>query len=29
VKSVEKDETGNYPHTRIDEIQVEKKEKHA
>jgi len=29
VKSVEKDETGNYPHTRIDEIRVEKKEKHA
>jgi cyclic pyranopterin phosphate synthase len=29
VKSVEKDETGNYPHTRIDEIQVEKKVKHA
>ena len=29
VKSVEKDETGNYPHTRIEEIRVEKKEKHA
>jgi len=29
VKSVEKDETGNYPHTRIDAIRVEKKEKHA
>jgi len=27
VKSVEKDETGNYPHTRIEEIQVDKKEK--
>lgn len=29
VKSVEKDETGNYPHTRIEEIRVEKKEKRA
>jgi len=27
VKAEEKDETGNYPHTRIDDIQVEKKEK--
>lgn len=27
VKVEEKDETGNYPHTRIDEIQVDKKEK--
>jgi cyclic pyranopterin phosphate synthase len=27
VKSVEKDETGNYPHTRIEEIKVDKKEK--
>jgi cyclic pyranopterin phosphate synthase len=27
VKSVEKDETGNYPYTRIEEIKVEKKEK--
>ncbi len=27
VKAEEKDETGNYPHTRIDEIQVVKKEK--
>jgi cyclic pyranopterin phosphate synthase len=27
VKSEEKDETGNYPHTWIDEIRVEKKEK--
>ncbi len=29
VKSVEKDETGNYPHTKIEEIKVDKKEKHA
>jgi len=29
VKSEEKDETGNYPHTRIEEIMVEKKEKQA
>ena len=29
VKSVEKDETGNYPHTRIEEIKVDKKEKHV
>ena len=27
VKAEEKDETGNYPHTRIEEIQVDKKEK--
>ncbi len=27
VKVEEKDETGNYPHTRIEEIQVDKKEK--
>lgn len=27
VKSVEKDETGNYPHTRIEGIKVDKKEK--
>jgi cyclic pyranopterin phosphate synthase len=27
VKSEEKDETGNYPHTWIEEIRVEKKEK--
>ena len=27
VKAEEKDETGNYPHTRINEIRVEKKEK--
>ena len=27
VKSEEKDETGNYPHTRIEKIIVEKKEK--
>ncbi len=27
VKSVEKDETGNYPHTWIEEIRVERKEK--
>lgn len=27
VKSVEKDETGNYPHTWIEEIRVDKKEK--
>ena len=27
VKSEEKDETGNYPHTCIEEIMVEKKEK--
>jgi len=27
VKAEEKDETGNYPHTRIDDIRVEKKEK--
>ena len=27
VKSEEKDETGNYPHTKIEEILVEKKEK--
>ncbi len=29
VKVEEKDETGNYPHTRIDEIRVDKKEKRA
>ena len=29
VKAEEKDETGNYPHTRITEIRVEKKEKRA
>ncbi len=29
VKSVEKDETGNYPHTGIVEIRVDKKEKRA
>ena len=29
VKSVEKDETGNYPHTRIEELKVDKKEKRA
>ncbi|MBE0516546.1 MAG: cyclic pyranopterin monophosphate synthase MoaC [Methanophagales archaeon] len=29
VKSVEKDETGNYPHTRIEGIKVDKKEKHV
>ncbi|MCD6203781.1 MAG: cyclic pyranopterin monophosphate synthase MoaC [Methanophagales archaeon] len=29
VKSEEKDETGNYPHTCIEEIMVEKKEKQA
>ncbi|MBN1454965.1 MAG: cyclic pyranopterin monophosphate synthase MoaC [Methanomicrobia archaeon] len=29
VKAEEKDETGNYPHTRISDIQVEKKEKRA
>jgi cyclic pyranopterin phosphate synthase len=28
VKAEEKDETGNYPHTKIEEIQVDKKEKH-
>jgi cyclic pyranopterin phosphate synthase len=27
VKAEEKDETGNYPYTRIEEIQVDKKEK--
>ena len=27
VKAEEKDETGNYPHTKIEEIQVDKKEK--
>jgi molybdenum cofactor biosynthesis enzyme len=27
VKPVEKDDTGNYPHTRIEEIRVDKKEK--
>lgn len=27
VKAEEKDETGNYPHTRIEAIQVDKKEK--
>ena len=27
VKVEEKDETGNYPHTKIEEIQVDKKEK--
>ncbi|HDS44827.1 MAG TPA: cyclic pyranopterin monophosphate synthase MoaC [Methanomicrobia archaeon] len=27
VKAEEKDETGNYPHTRIHDIRVEKKEK--
>lgn len=29
VKAEEKDETGNYPHTRIDNIRVDKKEKRA
>ncbi len=29
VKPVEKDDTGNYPHTRIKNILVEKKEKRA
>jgi cyclic pyranopterin phosphate synthase len=29
VKAEEKDETGNYPYTRIDDIRVEKKEKRA
>ena len=29
VKPEEKDETGNYPHTKIEEIKVEKKEKRA
>jgi cyclic pyranopterin phosphate synthase len=29
VKAEEKDETGNYPHTKIVEIQVDKKEKRA
>jgi cyclic pyranopterin phosphate synthase len=29
VKAEEKDETGNYPHTVIEQIKVEKKEKHV
>ena len=29
VKPEEKDENGNYPHTKIEEIKVEKKEKRA
>jgi cyclic pyranopterin phosphate synthase len=29
VKAEEKDETGNYPHTLIEQIKVEKKEKRA
>ena len=29
VKAEEKDETGNYPHTRIENVRVEKKEKRA
>jgi cyclic pyranopterin phosphate synthase len=29
VKPEEKDETGNYPYTKIEEIKVEKKEKRA
>ncbi|OYT66810.1 hypothetical protein B6V00_02740 [ANME-1 cluster archaeon ex4572_4] len=27
VKQEEKDETGNYPHTRVEEVKVERKEK--